>query len=1148
MADIPDLSNMSKEDLTAYTARQRELEKGGAEEPTPIGGLGGPTVLPEVGFVIPVSGPRMGQKIPIREATKALGEFKQSIAPKSIFTPKPLILTARDAYELRLKNPKEQFKTLQKLEAIDPEATFVPPDDSGQWHYIPKAELEHQQGITSAQQIHWQQLSGLGRFSEFVAKGLIPSGSIYAGIDDEGNPKYYKPGTVKVVGKGEVLSIEDYKNIPLEWKTIVDKEGTSGLKKKAYEGELPLPKELNQSWFYRDKEISYAERNNIIDEWTKEYNRVSEALSRDPLNLGLAEAKFRLGPNPATEIVRDPSQVVETVERALNTFNQNVQSKVTRFAETLPDIKPPPEGALDAEGIPLTDWNLVLGPRGGEKLVRGYAALGLTTIEALTIRPHLSLAKAVTHPKDIPGMAAAMVAAVPSAAVTYWESLKPDSKVSIETAGQSLAILGLAVYATRGVVSKVFTYLYPRGVPSELIGIESTTGRTPIIKDIDVEALRHAHAQANIKAMTPGLTRTSGEIPVEGTNYAIRYVTTPWQRIVGDTVWHGSTDMSFLEKGSLKVGEGYLYTNSWAAMGFTRTGGVQGAPGAQAGLLMIITDPSKVREIPMHTMYQQQPGIVGPFKTYQMKFETELVYANGSSINLLPPTADLATRLLVGKNSDFFTYYDGRFMPIRIGIDKGILDSGSIPHIPSILDLYAVKLQTIQNTIQHVGEALKHPGRTIQDIAQATFYGRSGPIGVRDVELVSKWGGALQDTSLELFDEAIGVANQEAAARGILSGTPQFRALFDNSLRQAYDIRVQHLLSNEPEVAKAYNTNEEVKRAFEDAYRTNLQNSGSALIQSAAITEDINREVRQDYRDNVVRSTISEVSKLPRASDRINERTIDSRRLESPRLSTVSSPRLPETRESLSDTRVTTPDSRIAPDVRTITPSSRVAPEERRQPPAPTIIEPPTIETPPTEERPPTEETPPTQETPPTIETPPTEEYPPTIEVPPTILTKDFKLPHKKEQKDYPLGTAIWKMGWAWKVIPPPYDLLKPITERTAPKGVEVLEGTPQETLTFIGGVIPFKNVAFDLGVVDGFIDVDNKTIVFTGKGQQTKVGERMPNTPTKGISLKDSPSPILPFSRQQVEQEQKQTLYPSQAKSRPREVVPQVSTGMWVF
>jgi len=125
--------------------------------------------------------------------------------------------------------------------------------------------------------------------------------------------------------------------------------------------------------------------------------------------------------------------------------------------------------------------------------------------------------------------------------------------------------------------------------------------------------------------------------------------------------------------------------------------------------------------------------------------------------------------------------------------------------------------------------------------------------------------------------------------------------------------------------------------------------------------------------------------------------------------------------------------------------------------------------------------------------------------------TSRMKLPKPKgqageEEQEYPDGTIAWKMGETkrgeeYKIIPPPYTMLKPISSRYPPKGMTRTKGTPQETLTFIGGKVPFKNVSFDLGVTDGFIDVKARKIEFTGGGQKTDVGTRIIST-TKGVSL----------------------------------------------
>ena len=102
---------------------------------------------------------------------------------------------------------------------------------------------------------------------------------------------------------------------------------------------------------------------------------------------------------------------------------------------------------------------------------------------------------------------------------------------------------------------------------------------------------------------------------------------------------------------------------------------------------------------------------------------------------------------------------------------------------------------------------------------------------------------------------------------------------------------------------------------------------------------------------------------------------------------------------------------------------------------------------------------------------------------------------------EYPEGTIIWKQGFVWRIIPPPYTLRKPLVSFAPPVGIKKFEGTPQETLVFVGGKVPFADVSFDLGVVDGYIDVKNEQIIFTGRGMMTDVGWRVLG-PAKGLTI----------------------------------------------
>jgi len=135
-----------------------------------------------------------------------------------------------------------------------------------------------------------------------------------------------------------------------------------------------------------------------------------------------------------------------------------------------------------------------------------------------------------------------------------------------------------------------------------------------------------------------------------------------------------------------------------------------------------------------------------------------------------------------------------------------------------------------------------------------------------------------------------------------------------------------------------------------------------------------------------------------------------------------------------------------------------------------------------------------------------------------TVVPPPDEPKSKQQEQEYPDGTIVWRMGETkrgeeYKIIPPPYSMLKPISSRYPPKGMTRTKGTPQETLTFIGGKVPFGNVSFDLGVTDGFIDVKAKTIRFTGQGQKTNVGTRIEST-TRGVALKHNPPLVMGIGR----------------------------------
>ena len=113
----------------------------------------------------------------------------------------------------------------------------------------------------------------------------------------------------------------------------------------------------------------------------------------------------------------------------------------------------------------------------------------------------------------------------------------------------------------------------------------------------------------------------------------------------------------------------------------------------------------------------------------------------------------------------------------------------------------------------------------------------------------------------------------------------------------------------------------------------------------------------------------------------------------------------------------------------------------------------------------------------------------------------------EKEQEVAPVpGTIVWRQGFVWKMIPPPYDMEKAISLLEPPEGaVRTNLRTPKETIQVIGGPVP-HDVSLDLGVVDVFIEAGGKNIRFTGGGLKTDIGKSLSSS-TKGLSVPTKPS-----------------------------------------
>jgi hypothetical protein len=102
-----------------------------------------------------------------------------------------------------------------------------------------------------------------------------------------------------------------------------------------------------------------------------------------------------------------------------------------------------------------------------------------------------------------------------------------------------------------------------------------------------------------------------------------------------------------------------------------------------------------------------------------------------------------------------------------------------------------------------------------------------------------------------------------------------------------------------------------------------------------------------------------------------------------------------------------------------------------------------------------------------------------------------------------PIGSIVWRQGFVYRYLPPPWDQLKPLTLRFPPTGYKDKGITPAETIQIIGkpqANIP-KTFSIDLGVADILISGHGKRIRYLGKGTETDIGGRIPDTVT-GMSV----------------------------------------------
>jgi len=219
------------------------------------------------------------------------------------------------------------------------------------------------------------------------------------------------------------------------------------------------------------------------------------------------------------------------------------------------------------------------------------------------------------------------------------------------------------------------------------------------------------------------------------------------------------------------TGEPGIYFSPYAAEFF--------AVGENPGLVLLLTDTSKIKGVPSEVLAQAsqsdwfirqvEKGLYEPSKSWKGSFETEVVASPRTEFKVPKPTADFVTRMLAGKSADLFTYSSRqeRFLPIRVIADKGVL-----PEPPTAAQLYGVKLHTLAVSLENFIEAVKHPGRTLKDIV----HGRPGPKGVREMEVVGvdiRRANGIDAIAARIKAEARLKASQLSAKAGASSRTPK---------------------------------------------------------------------------------------------------------------------------------------------------------------------------------------------------------------------------------------------------------------------------------------------------------------------------------------------------------------------------------------
>jgi hypothetical protein len=656
----------------------------------------------------------------------------------------------------------------------------------------------------------------------------------------------------------------------------------------------------------------------------------------------------------------------------------------------------------------------------------------------------------IAHPTKIPSA----VKSIGKGIKANIQTLNPYEQANPYDVAMATARISMLIASVYEGVKRLSVYVLPQGKPVALISKELSTGRIPI-EGFDTDELGDAMGEVMRQASEPS-GASSGDVPIGNTGNILHYLKTPYQREIGNVLWHGSKEgLGFMDDDPMgfSAGQGGLYSDPWAALDYARSD--------NPGITLIITDTSKFKEVPSDVLQNvsqsdafirgAKPGAYPPSKVWRGDFETEVVWSPGSKFVVPKPTADLPTRLLVGEYADFFTYDNGRFVPIKIAVDSALVQNGQLPALPSVADLYAVKMFTLQNTLQNFSEALKHPDLMLSDIVKGTAaalddprdifgsnIGGTGTLpGLRDVYLVTDWGTKISNLAKDLWESVKGDTVQQAIQRGISPSSATYQALLRENLGRAYSANIATMLASWGGATEAYNSDSALRQKFEDIYVNNLGRSVESLAKTTAVMsstlEDVARDAKEriayDYKDYSPFERVRSESEGSLSSVESPVSEIGTPKTEEPRPMETEEPRS----EERSSEETKREESRVTEDER----SSQS--EDRR-----------------------TESV---------IETQPYEDSRPTYDSsrpfePDKRFVPSDDIGRTAREKILP-GTIEWRQGKKWVVLYPPYrdpedkaylDYPLPGTYKFA-----VGKGSAAKTLQVLGGA-PAQDAVIDMG------------------------------------------------------------------------------------